>query len=116
VRGGDNALVADEHGGGPAATRTSTPYTISREIGATKFAVITRDRSEHGRLVVSFPYLIPGYYEGKRKIEQFVTNDVENAGKRDLPPARGSSSGREGLCRTAHVGEDRGAAGRGGIS
>jgi len=27
-----------------------------------------------------FPALIPGYYEGKRKIEEFVANDVENAG------------------------------------
>jgi hypothetical protein len=27
-----------------------------------------------------FPRLIPGYYEGKRKIEEFVERDVENAG------------------------------------
>jgi hypothetical protein len=27
-----------------------------------------------------FPYLLPGYYEGKRKIEEFVAHDAENAG------------------------------------
>jgi hypothetical protein len=55
-------------------------YTISREIGATKFAVITRDRSNMDDWWYPFPYLIPGYYEGKRKIEEFVERDVENAG------------------------------------
>jgi nucleoside-diphosphate-sugar epimerase len=55
-------------------------YTISKEIGATKFAVITRDRSNMDDWWYPFPYLIPGYYEGKRKIEQFVENDVQNAG------------------------------------
>jgi nucleoside-diphosphate-sugar epimerase len=55
-------------------------YTISKEIGATKFAVITRDRSNMGDWWYPFPYLIPGYYEGKRKIEEFVERDVENAG------------------------------------
>jgi nucleoside-diphosphate-sugar epimerase len=55
-------------------------YTISREIGATKFAVITRDRSNMDDWWYPFPYLLPGYYEGKRKIEQFVERDVENAG------------------------------------
>ncbi len=55
-------------------------YTISKEIGATKFAVITRDRSNMDDWWYPFPYLIPGYYEGKSKIEEFVANDVENAG------------------------------------
>lgn len=55
-------------------------YTISREIGATKFAVITRDRSNMNDWWYPFPYLLPGYYEGKRKIEEFVERDVENAG------------------------------------
>jgi nucleoside-diphosphate-sugar epimerase len=55
-------------------------YTISREIGATKFAVITRDRSNMDDWWYPFPYLIPGYYEGKRKIEEFVAHDVQNAG------------------------------------
>lgn len=55
-------------------------YTISKEIGATKFAVITRDRSNMDDWWYPFPYLLPGYYEGKRKIEEFVANDVENAG------------------------------------
>jgi nucleoside-diphosphate-sugar epimerase len=55
-------------------------YTISREIGATKFAVITRDRSNMDDWWYPFPYLLPGYYEGKRKIEEFVERDVENAG------------------------------------
>ena len=55
-------------------------YTISREIGATKFAVITRDRSNMDDWWYPFPYLIPGYYEGKRKIEEFVAKDVQNAG------------------------------------
>jgi len=55
-------------------------YTLSREIGATKFAVITRDRSNMDDWWYPFPYLIPGYYEGKRKIEEFVAHDVQNAG------------------------------------
>ena len=55
-------------------------YTISREIGATKFAVITRDRSNMNDWWYPFPYLLPGYYEGKRKIEEFVERDVKNAG------------------------------------
>ena len=55
-------------------------YIISREIGATKFAVITRDRSNMDDWWYPFPRLIPGYYEGKRKIEEFVERDVENAG------------------------------------
>lgn len=55
-------------------------YTISREIGAKKFAVITRDRSNMDDWWYPFPHLIPGYYEGKRKIESFVESDTENAG------------------------------------
>jgi hypothetical protein len=55
-------------------------YTISKEMGADKFAVITRDRSNMDDWWYPFPHLLPGYYEGKRKIEQFVLNDVENAG------------------------------------
>jgi nucleoside-diphosphate-sugar epimerase len=55
-------------------------YTISKEIGATRFAVITRDRSNMDDWWYPFPYLLPGYYEGKRKIEEFVERDVENAG------------------------------------
>jgi nucleoside-diphosphate-sugar epimerase len=55
-------------------------YTLSREIGAPKFAVITRDRSNMDDWWYPFPSLLPGYYEGKRKIEAFVERDVENAG------------------------------------
>jgi nucleoside-diphosphate-sugar epimerase len=55
-------------------------YTLSKEIGATKFAVITRDRSNMDDWWYPFPHLIPGYYAGKRKIEEFVERDVENAG------------------------------------
>jgi nucleoside-diphosphate-sugar epimerase len=55
-------------------------YTISKEIGASKFAVITRDRSNMDDWWYPFPYLLPGYYEGKRKIEEFVAKDVQNAG------------------------------------
>jgi hypothetical protein len=55
-------------------------YTISKEIGATKFAVITRDRSNMDDWWYPFPYLLPGYYEGKSKIEEFVEHDVQNAG------------------------------------
>jgi nucleoside-diphosphate-sugar epimerase len=55
-------------------------YTISKEIRANKFAVITRDRSNMDDWWYPFPHLLPGYYEGKRKIEQFVERDAENAG------------------------------------
>ncbi len=55
-------------------------YAISREIGARKFAVITRDRSNMDDWWYPFPALLPGYYEGKRKIERAVERDVENAG------------------------------------
>ncbi len=55
-------------------------YTISREIGAPRFAVITRDRSNMDDWWYPFPYVLPGYYEGKRKIEEFLERDVENAG------------------------------------
>jgi len=55
-------------------------YTISKEIGAPRFAVITRDRSNMDDWWYPFPHLLPGYYEGKRKIEEFVENDVQNAG------------------------------------
>lgn len=55
-------------------------YTIGKEMGATKFAVITRDRSNMDDWWYPFPHLLPGYYAGKRKIEAFVERDVENAG------------------------------------
>ena len=55
-------------------------YTISQEIGAAKFAVITRDRSNMDDWWYPFPHLLPGYYEGKRKIEEFIERDVKNAG------------------------------------
>ncbi len=55
-------------------------YTISRELNARKFAVITRDRSNMNDWWYPFPHLIPGYYQGKRKIEACIENDVENAG------------------------------------
>jgi len=55
-------------------------YTLSKEMGAAKFAVITRDRSNMDDWWYPFPYLLPGYYEGKRKIEKFVERDVANAG------------------------------------
>jgi len=55
-------------------------YTISKVIGARKFAVITRDRSNMDDWWYPFPHLLPGYYEGKRKIEEFVASDVSNAG------------------------------------
>jgi len=55
-------------------------YAISKEIGARKFAVITRDRSNLDDWWYPFPHLLPGYYEGKRKIEAVVESDVENAG------------------------------------
>jgi DNA segregation ATPase FtsK/SpoIIIE-like protein len=41
---------------------------------------MTRDRSNMDDWWYPFPHLLPGYYEGKRKIEQFVERDVENAG------------------------------------
>jgi nucleoside-diphosphate-sugar epimerase len=55
-------------------------YTLSKEVGARKFAVITRDRSNMDDWWYPFPRLLPGYYEGKRKIEEFVAGDVQNAG------------------------------------
>ncbi len=55
-------------------------YTISKEIGARKFAVITRDRSNMDDWWYPFPYLLPGYYAGKRRIEEFVESDTRNAG------------------------------------
>lgn len=55
-------------------------YSISGELGAKKFAVITRDRSNMDDWWYPFPYLIPGYYKGKRKIEEFISDDVANAG------------------------------------
>ena len=108
-------------------------YTISKEMGATKFAVITRDRSNMDDWWYPFPYLIPGYYEGKRKIEQFVANDVQNAGnaiclragfvvgtRRTLPglptwvkiavPLDGLYKLVDGLCPTIGVEELAGAA------
>ena len=108
-------------------------YTISREIRATKFAVITRDRSNMDDWWYPFPYLIPGYYEGKRKIEEFVERDVENAGnaiclragfvvgtRRTLPglptsvkiavPLDGFFKLVDGLCPTIGVEELAGAA------
>ena len=108
-------------------------YTISKEMGATKFAVITRDRSNMDDWWYPFPYLIPGYYEGKRKIEQFVENDVQNAGnaiclragfvvgtRRTLPglptwvkiavPLDGLYKLVDGLCPTIGVEELAGAA------
>jgi nucleoside-diphosphate-sugar epimerase len=108
-------------------------YTISRKIGATKFAVITRDRSNMNDWWYPFPYLLPGYYEGKRKIEEFVERDVENAGnaiclragfvagtRRTLPglptsvkiavPLDGLCKLVDGLCPTIGVGELAGAA------
>lgn len=55
-------------------------YAISREIGANKFAVMTRDRSNMDDWWYPFPRLMPGYYKGKRKIEEFIENDIENKG------------------------------------
>jgi len=55
-------------------------YTLSRKMGAKKFVVITRDRSNMDDWWYPFPHLIPGYYEGKRKIEAFVEQDTENQG------------------------------------
>jgi len=108
-------------------------YTISKEIGATKFAVITRDRSNMDDWWYPFPYLLPGYYAGKRKIEEFVANDVQNAGnaiclragfvvgtRRTLPglptwvkiavPMEGLYKVVSGLCPTIGVEELAGAA------
>ena len=59
-------------------------YTISKEIGATKFAVITRDRSNMDDWWYPFPRVIPGYYEGKSRIEEFVARDVQNVFRPDL--------------------------------
>lgn len=55
-------------------------YQISKAIGAGKFAVITRDRSNMTDWWYPFPRLIPGYYEGKRKIESHIEADVANRG------------------------------------
>jgi len=55
-------------------------YTISKEIGASRFAVMTRDRSNMDDWWYPFPHLLPGYYAGKRKIEEFIERDVENRG------------------------------------
>ena len=108
-------------------------YTISKEMGATKFAVITRDRSNMDDWWYPFPHLIPGYYAGKDKIEQFVANDVQNAGnaiclragfvvgtRRTLPglptwvkiavPLDGLYKLVDGLCPTIGVDELAGAA------
>ena len=108
-------------------------YIISREIRATKFAVITRDRSNMDDWWYPFPHLLPGYYEGKRKIEAFVERDVENAGnaiclragfvvgtRRTLPglptsvkiavPLDGLYKLVDRLCPTIGVGELAGAA------
>ena len=87
-------------------------YTISREIGAPKFAVITRDRSNMDDWWYPFPYVLPGYYEGKRKIEEFVANDVQNAGNAICLRAGFVVGTRRTLPGLPHVGEDCGAAGR----
>lgn len=55
-------------------------YRNSREMGARKFAVMTRDRSNMNDWWYPFPHLIPGYYEGKSKIESCIAQDTENAG------------------------------------
>ena len=55
-------------------------YGISKEIKADKFAVVTRDRSNMDDWWYPFPRLIPGYYQGKRKIESCIESDVENQG------------------------------------
>ena len=55
-------------------------YTISKETGAIKFAVITRDRSNMDDWWYPFPHIIPGYYQGKRMIEDCIEKDVDNAG------------------------------------
>lgn len=55
-------------------------YLISKEVGAAKFVVITRDRSNMDDWWYPFPHLIPGYYAGKDKIEAFITKDTANAG------------------------------------
>jgi hypothetical protein len=61
-------------------TANINAYKISKEIGARKFAVITRDRSNMEDWWYPFPRLLPGYYAGKSKIEKFVTRDTANAG------------------------------------
>ena len=59
-----------------------TAYKICRTLPtpATKFVVITRDRTNWSDWWYPFPYLLPGYYEGKRKIETFLSSDVLNRG------------------------------------
>ena len=57
-------------------------YQIYRTIAPTtaKFVVMTRDRSNWDDWWYPFPFLIPGYYQGKRKVETHVMNDVDNRG------------------------------------
>lgn len=55
-------------------------YTISRQLGIKKFAVITRDRSNMNDWWYPFPQLIPGYYQGKDKIEECIAADTGNSG------------------------------------
>jgi nucleoside-diphosphate-sugar epimerase len=55
-------------------------YGLSKELGARKFAVMTRDRSNMDDWWYPFPHLLPGYYAGKRKIEAAVAGDAANAG------------------------------------
>ncbi|MBA53831.1 MAG: hypothetical protein CMK89_05190 [Pseudomonadales bacterium] len=55
-------------------------YGISKDVKADKFVVITRDRSNMNDWWYPFPRLIPGYYQGKRKIESCIENDAENRG------------------------------------
>ncbi|MEE2729501.1 MAG: NAD-dependent epimerase/dehydratase family protein [Pseudomonadota bacterium] len=55
-------------------------YTISKSIGAEKFVVMTRDRSNMDDWWYPFPRLIPGYYEGKSKIETCIQGDADNLG------------------------------------
>ncbi len=55
-------------------------YTIAKEIGALKFVVMTRDRSNEDDWWYPFQRIIPGYYEGKDKIESYIQDDKENFG------------------------------------
>ena len=55
-------------------------YKICRTLSATKFVVMTRDRTNWSDWWYPFPYIMPGYYEGKRKIENFISNDAQNRG------------------------------------
>jgi hypothetical protein len=57
-------------------------YQIYRALPGSgiKFVVITRDRTNWSDWWYPFPYILPGYYEGKRKIETFIWNDEENRG------------------------------------